>query len=415
MKSAAATTGKRGAGTNGSQPGKENGVFSGLTTKVVLPVLVAVIAALVIAIVTPLGDKVKEWLFPTKVTVTGSVLVGGQPTEGVSLTLDGEPVDPTDVQGEFVLADVGKGEHELALEKVGTSPRKPYRFTVGDSDKKLQPLTLQPLVGVRFVHDEGQPAATVHYQAYVWLLGRPKALSRVKSVVYELPVWVGKGPVTASAKPFCYSVAGDVDFGFLGQHIADPVIATVTLRDGGQFKVAGLPNLPGQAHPDCAPDSPPPPPSGPPPPQPPPPPPPPPPGPVTRSVPDVVGHPFESAVAELGSAGFNVARREVDSDDPKGLVVGQAPEAGTSQAPGATITLDVSKGPTTLVTVPDVTDHSEADANAKLQDNGFEVRVLRQPVSDPNSDGIVLSQSPAGGTQRSSGSTVTIVVGHFSP
>ena len=41
--------------------------------------------------------------------------------------------------------------------------------------------------------------------------------------------------------------------------------------------------------------------------------------------------------------------------------------------------------------------------------------VQRQNVSDPSLDGIVISQSPGGGTKADRGSTVTIVVGHYKP
>ncbi|HEV8251017.1 MAG TPA: PASTA domain-containing protein [Gaiellaceae bacterium] len=383
-----------------------------MTAKIVIPVVVAVLAALLIALFTGAAGKVKDWLFPTKVTVSGRVVVGGQPADGVQLALDGHPVDPTDAQGEFVLQGVTKGDHTLVLRKVGTAPRKPYTFSVGESDKKLDPIVLDPLVFVRFVFDQGQPGPTVHYDAYAWLLGRQQALKRVKSVLYELPVWVGKPPAKGAPKqPFCHAVSGDVDFGFLGQHSADPVVATVTLRTGKRFKVAGFPNLPGPAHPDCGPTSPPPP--QPPPPQPPPPQPPPPPGP--RTVPDVVGQSFESAASELQSFGFRVVRTDVESDEPEGVVVSQRPEGGTSQRPGATITVSVSKGATTLVTVPDVTDHTQADATVKLQDNKFKVLVVARGVSDPSEDGIVLDQDPPGGTQAASGATVTIVVGKLSP
>jgi uncharacterized membrane protein YgcG len=383
-----------------------------LRTKVVYPVVVAVLAAIIIALLTGAFGKAKEWVFPTKVTVTGTVVIGGQPVEGVQLTLDDHPVEPTDERGRFVLENVGKGEHELALGKVGTWPQKPYKFNVGANDKELRPLALEPLVNVRFIYDEGQPAATVQYEAYVWLLGRPNALKQVKSVLYELPVWVGKTATTGAAQqPFCYAVAGQVDFGFLGQHSADPVIATVTLRSGDRFKTAGVPNLPGEAHPNC-------------------------PlnggggggggsggggggsgggggGVTKRVVPDVVGQSFESAASELQSFGFTVVRIDVESDEAQGVVVAQSPKGGTSQLPGTRITLRVSEGPMTLVTVPDVTDTSEATATVKLEDNHFKIHVLTEGVSDPAQDGVVIRQDPPGGTQATFGSTVTIVVGKY--
>ena len=74
-------------------------------------------------------------------------------------------------------------------------------------------------------------------------------------------------------------------------------------------------------------------------------------------------------------------------------------------APGATITLSVSKGPKTS-SVPDVTSQDEQSARDTLTSAGFKVQVQRQDVTDPGLDGIVLDQSPTGGTQAKQGTTV---------
>jgi serine/threonine-protein kinase len=136
-------------------------------------------------------------------------------------------------------------------------------------------------------------------------------------------------------------------------------------------------------------------------------------GPQPVAVPNVVGSSFESASSVLQAKGFAVARGpDVDSSEPAGTVVDQSPDAGTFQAPGTTITLRVSKGPTTS-TVPDVTSLSQSDAQAQLRASGFRVRIVSQSVTDPNQEGIVQTQDPAGGTQAPPGSTVTIAVGKF--
>jgi eukaryotic-like serine/threonine-protein kinase len=136
-------------------------------------------------------------------------------------------------------------------------------------------------------------------------------------------------------------------------------------------------------------------------------------GPLPVAVPTVVGSPFATASSVLQGKGFAVARGpDVESDEPKGTVVSQSPDAGTFQAPGATITLRVSKGPQTT-SVPDVTTLSQADALQQLRASGFRVRVQVQDVSDPTQDGIVQTQAPAGGLQAKPGSPVTITVGRF--
>ena len=135
-------------------------------------------------------------------------------------------------------------------------------------------------------------------------------------------------------------------------------------------------------------------------------------GPRPVGVPSVIGFTFESAQSTLLARGFAVFRKDVESEEPRGIVVDQSPAAGTFQAPKTTITLSVSKGPTTS-TVPTVTSLAQADAVEQLKASGFRVRIVSQPVTDPNQDGIVQTQDPAGGTQKPPGSTVTIAVGRF--
>jgi eukaryotic-like serine/threonine-protein kinase len=136
-------------------------------------------------------------------------------------------------------------------------------------------------------------------------------------------------------------------------------------------------------------------------------------GPKPVIVPSVIGSSFDSANSALLGRGFAVRRRDVESDQPKDTVVAQSPDAGTYQPPASTITLSVSKGPTTS-TVPDVTSISQNDAVAQLKASGFRVRIVSQPVTDQSQDGIVQTQDPAGGTKAPPDSTVTIAVGKFS-
>src|SRR2546427_1746831 len=137
-------------------------------------------------------------------------------------------------------------------------------------------------------------------------------------------------------------------------------------------------------------------------------------GPQPIAVPNVVGASFATASSQLQAAGFAVARKDVQSDQPAETVVAQSPTSGTPAAPGSTITLSVSKGPKTSA-VPDVTSQDQASAQEQLKASGFRVRIVTQPTTDQSQDGIVLSQDPAGGTQAPPGTVVTIVVGKLSP
>jgi serine/threonine-protein kinase len=137
-------------------------------------------------------------------------------------------------------------------------------------------------------------------------------------------------------------------------------------------------------------------------------------GPKPIGVPSVLGQPYESALAQLQGAGFAVARRDADSNQPAGTVIDQSPAGGETAPKGATITLTVSRGPQT-VAVPDVTSLDRDTAVATLEDSGFEANIAQEDTPDPSLDGVVLSQNPAGGAQAEPGSPVTIVVGRFAP
>jgi hypothetical protein len=59
----------------------------------------------------------------------------------------------------------------------------------------------------------------------------------------------------------------------------------------------------------------------------------------------LIGSDVKDADKTLQDAGFNVDKQDVDSEEPKGIVVGVDPPPGTEVVPGDTITLFVSKGP----------------------------------------------------------------------
>ena len=130
-------------------------------------------------------------------------------------------------------------------------------------------------------------------------------------------------------------------------------------------------------------------------------------------IPNVVGQSYASARSTLLAAGLNVAKSVVESSQPANTVIGQAPTAGTRVGAGTTVTLSVSKGTTATTPVPDVTNQDEPTARALLEGSGFKVKETKEIVNDPGEDGIVVDQSPTGGTNAPSGSTVMIVVGRY--
>ena len=125
-------------------------------------------------------------------------------------------------------------------------------------------------------------------------------------------------------------------------------------------------------------------------------------GPKPIGMPPVVGVPYEQAAGQLQGAGFAVARRDVESNDPKDTVVQEDPPANSLAPKGSTVTLYVSRGPKDLV-VPEVASFSRADAIATLRNSGFKVVVDTSDVQDPNLDRVVLFQTPGAGTSAHAG------------
>ena len=135
-------------------------------------------------------------------------------------------------------------------------------------------------------------------------------------------------------------------------------------------------------------------------------------GPTPVSVPSVIGQPISTASSVLQALGFKVATNFVDSPQPANTVIDQSPASGQSAGKGSVISLSVSNGPKTS-TVPDVTSLDLAAAEDTLHASGFRPRVSYQTTPDPNSEGLVLSESPPGGTQLKPGSSVTLTVGRY--
>jgi eukaryotic-like serine/threonine-protein kinase len=135
-------------------------------------------------------------------------------------------------------------------------------------------------------------------------------------------------------------------------------------------------------------------------------------GPKPVTVPSVVGLPYDQAASELQSAGFNVSRIDKDSDQAAGIVTDQTPSGGSEGSKGSTVTLTVSKGPSTSA-VPDVTSQDYAIAQTTLDNAGFRSKIVFEDTEDQTMDGIVISQDPVGGSQEKPDTVVTLFVGRY--
>lgn len=127
------------------------------------------------------------------------------------------------------------------------------------------------------------------------------------------------------------------------------------------------------------------------------------------TVPEVVGLDVGDAIRELQAADLSTTRQDVEDDtQPAGTVVETDPAGGESVDAGSEVILFVSAGPDT-VEVPDVTDRPVDDARATLERQGFTVSVQREP-DDEVEEGLVVSQSPRGGSDAPEGSEVALIV-----
>ena len=160
-----------------------------------------------------------------------------------------------------------------------------------------------------------------------------------------------------------------------------------------------------------------------------------------KVVPAVVGMQQQQAVAKLTADGFSVNVIVAPANKPRGIVVSQIPGGGSRVGENQKVTLHVSNGRAITVTttattttastetttttqtatqsqqvaVPDVSGQDMTSAAGQIEAAGFVAET--DPVTDSATEGTVIQQDPAVGTQAESGSIVrlSIAVGSNRP
>lgn len=132
-------------------------------------------------------------------------------------------------------------------------------------------------------------------------------------------------------------------------------------------------------------------------------------GPAAVPIPDVTDFDTQSATKILIAAGLKVG--DVDTvpslADPD-IVVGTRPATGSAAAPGSTVALLVSRGPSTLE-LPNVVGLKLDEARKQLEQAGFRVgRVSKVERRGP--PGTVVEQAPAAGSRAARSSRVDLTV-----
>ncbi len=126
-------------------------------------------------------------------------------------------------------------------------------------------------------------------------------------------------------------------------------------------------------------------------------------------IPDVHGDPQGQATRILKDAGFVVTPTHAFNDSiAKNSVISQKPDAQAKVERGSPVTIVISDGPPP-VRVPNVVGQPSTDAEATLENLGFQVKETNEySTTVPKDD--VISTDPAVGVSPPKGSPVTVVV-----
>lgn len=131
--------------------------------------------------------------------------------------------------------------------------------------------------------------------------------------------------------------------------------------------------------------------------------------PQTVTVPDVTGQTLEVAKEQIEVAGLKVGNitEEESTLVEEGSVIRTNPRANTSKMEGSYV--DIVVATEALVSIPDVTGQSSAEAQQVLEAAGFAIKVTEE-YSDKVEEGAVIRTDPAANTSKAKGSTITLVI-----
>ncbi len=129
------------------------------------------------------------------------------------------------------------------------------------------------------------------------------------------------------------------------------------------------------------------------------------------TVPSFAGMTLDEARAAASEVGLTISQgsSQNSSTVAAGDIISQSPTAGSKVAKGASVTVVVSLGKDTSVTVPNVTGYSQAYAQSALENAGLKVEVTTS-TSSTVSAGNVIVQNPEAKTSAKQGDTVVIEV-----
>jgi serine/threonine-protein kinase len=128
----------------------------------------------------------------------------------------------------------------------------------------------------------------------------------------------------------------------------------------------------------------------------------------TVAVPSVVGLRKGAATNRVATSGLSVSIVVRNADDPAGVVIAQRPAAGFFARAAGTVELVVSRGPPPVL-IADVREMSPADAQARLEQDGFVVTVAHRN-DEQVARGSIVDTDPAIGSHATRDSSLTLIV-----
>jgi beta-lactam-binding protein with PASTA domain/predicted Ser/Thr protein kinase len=133
-------------------------------------------------------------------------------------------------------------------------------------------------------------------------------------------------------------------------------------------------------------------------------------GPKLVKVPVLVDKQRRLAVQEIRARGLVPEVGEQESNSPVGRVLRQSPSAGQELEPGSTVQIVVSSGRETKK-MPGVVGLERREAVEAVRAAGLDPVVEEEETANEAKIGLVIRQSPHGGTELTPGSKVTLIVG----
>jgi hypothetical protein len=129
-------------------------------------------------------------------------------------------------------------------------------------------------------------------------------------------------------------------------------------------------------------------------------------------VPNVVGLTQSAATTAITTAGLvlGTVTQQSSAMVPAGNVISQSPAGGTGVAAGSAVSLVVSSGSTSKVSVPNVVGLTQSAATTAITNARLVLGIVTQQSSETVPAGSVISQKPKGGTKAAAGSAVKLVI-----